>query len=96
MDGLIIPSATLEALQKKADTISASIIIFGVDIAIHKLRSYIANWSSVNKPNNPTQRRMSIADGQTISIDKAGCTSIKMPRNPKHIKQHINNTARNT
>ena len=43
MDDLITPSATLELLQKKADIISAFCIIFGVDIAIKKLRSYVAN-----------------------------------------------------
>ena len=54
MDVIIILSATLEALQKKADTMSAFCIIFGVDIAVYNLRSYIANWSSVNIPDNPT------------------------------------------
>ena len=50
MNDLITPSATLEALQKKADIISALCIIFIVDITKHKPRSYIANWSSVNLP----------------------------------------------
>ena len=47
---------TREKKPKKnwADIISASCIIFGVDIAIHKLRSYISNCSSVNIPNNHT------------------------------------------
>ena len=38
MDDLIVPSATLKSLQRKADIISAFCIIFGVDIAIPKLR----------------------------------------------------------
>ena len=54
MDDLITPSATLESLQRKADIISAFCITFGVDIAIQKLRSYVASWSSVNIPTNPT------------------------------------------
>ena len=54
MDDQITQSATLESLHKKADIISAFCIIFEVDIAIHKLRSYIVNWSSVSIPSNPT------------------------------------------
>ena len=55
MDDLTTPSATLEALQKKADTISAFCIIFGVDIAIHKQGSDIAEWSSVEIPRKHTK-----------------------------------------
>ena len=44
MDDLITPSATIELLQKKADTISKFCIICGIDIAKKKLRSYVANW----------------------------------------------------
>ena len=54
MDDLIIPSASLESLQRKADIISAFCIIFGIDIAIQKLRSYMASWSSIIVPTNPT------------------------------------------
>ena len=54
MDELITPSATLESLQRKADIISAFCIIFKVDIAIQKLRAYVANWSSVDIITNPT------------------------------------------
>ena len=54
MDDLIIPSATLESLQRKADIISVFCIIFGVDIAKQKLRSYMVNWSSVDITTNPT------------------------------------------
>ena len=54
MDDLVTPSATLELLQKKADIISAFCIIFGVDIAIKKLRSYVANWAATDITINPT------------------------------------------
>ena len=54
MDDLITPSATLESLQRKADIIAEFCVIFGVDIAIQKHRSYVANWSSTSIPANPT------------------------------------------
>ena len=54
MNDLITLSATLELLQNKADIISAFCIIFGVDIAIKKLRSYVANWSATYITTNPT------------------------------------------
>ena len=42
MDDLITPSAALESLQRKSGIISALCIMFGVDVAIQKLRSYVA------------------------------------------------------
>ena len=54
MDDIIPPSTTLESLQRKTNVISAFYIIFGVDVTIHKLRSYVANWSSTIIENNPT------------------------------------------
>ena len=54
MNDLITPSATLELLQRKADIILAFFIIFGLDIAIKKPRSYVANWSTTNILINPT------------------------------------------
>ena len=43
MVDLITLCATLKSLQRKADLIPAFCIIFGVDIAIMKLRSNVAN-----------------------------------------------------
>ena len=54
VEDIITPSATLESLQMNADIISAFCIIFGVDITIQRLRSYLANWSSVSIPINQT------------------------------------------
>ena len=54
IDDLITPSATLELLQKKKELISAFCIIFGVDIAIKKLRSYVDNWSATDTKVDPT------------------------------------------
>ena len=48
MDDPITPSATLNSLQINADIILAFCIIFGVDIALHRLRSFMANWSSTS------------------------------------------------
>ena len=54
IDDLITQSATLELLQQKADIISAFCIIFGLDIALKKLRSYVANWSATDITINRT------------------------------------------
>ena len=54
MGDLITSSTTLELLQMKTNIISAFCIIFGVDIAIKKLRSYEANWSATDITTNPT------------------------------------------
>ena len=54
MNDLITPSLRIELLKKKADIISAFYIIIGVDIAIKKLRPYVANWFATDITINPT------------------------------------------
>ena len=76
VDEQITPSATLEALQKEADIISVFYIIFGVDIAMHKLMSYLANLSSANIPNIPTLQSNS-------NINETGCTCSDIPGESK-------------
>ena len=51
-DDLFSISARREGLQKKADIVSAFTIIFGLKIAIHKLRSFAKCWGE--EPSNQT------------------------------------------
>ena len=81
-----MPSATLVARQRKAEITSAFCIIFCVDIAIHKLRSYIANWSSVKIQTNLTLL-VHIGDwvAQTVELqvkNKTRCASSEILGDP--------------
>jgi hypothetical protein len=53
-DDLVSVTTTLSGLQRKADTVSAFAIIFGLDIAIAKLRACKVEWGQEN-PHHPTQ-----------------------------------------
>jgi hypothetical protein len=52
-DDLVSVTTTLSGLQRKADTVSAFAIIFGLDIAIAKLRACKVEWGQEN-PQLPT------------------------------------------
>ena len=47
-DDLISVSAHAQGLQEKADIVSAFSIIFGLDIAVHKLRAVQVHWGNEN------------------------------------------------
>ena len=53
-DDHLSASGTFEALQKKANIVSAFCIIFGLDIATAKLRTFHLRWG---KTSTPLQRR---------------------------------------
>ena len=52
MDDLLTLAHSQATLQQKADIVSAFCIIFGVDIAVTKLRSYVCQWSPQPLPDN--------------------------------------------
>ena len=53
-DDLISVSARIEGLQAKADIVSAFSIIFGLDIAVAKLRAVQIHWGSEDSAETPT------------------------------------------
>ena len=100
MDDLSTPSATLESLKRKADIISEFCVILGVDIAIQKLRSYMANCVTVFILINPTILIQWGSGGCTGSKasnnNKTGCSCAEMTGYTYHTKQHINNTVKHS
>ena len=47
-DDLLSTCGTLEGLRQKAEVVSAFCIIFGLDIATSKLRTYHVRWGNEN------------------------------------------------
>ena len=56
MDNLVSVARSLSALQMKANIISAYCLIFGIDIATHKLRAFVSHWSDYPVPTAPLQQ----------------------------------------
>ena len=67
-DDLFSISARREGLQLKADVVSAFTIIFGLRIAIHKLRSFAKCWGEEPSNNNKTDYDLLVYDtGWTLT-----------------------------
>ena len=86
VDDSITQSVTIESLQRIADILSAFCIIFEVDIAIQKLRSYVAGWSSTSQSNTTSPQEIRDSTGGAApNINKTGRHSAEMPGNTQYV-----------
>ena len=66
VDDLVCIGDTLDSLQRKADIMSAFCIVFGLDIAVKKLRTFFLQWDS-EAPSLPScQIHLHHTDSDTV------------------------------
>jgi hypothetical protein len=82
-DDLVSVMTTLSGLQRKADIVSAFAIVFGLDIAITKLRACKVEWGQEN-PDNPTCDTLKVhsygwtdEDAQLVSLSTQKTSSTR-------------------